>query len=326
MARIFKSVAESGAMLLVWVGLLVLFGACSENFLSAATLTTLANSIPTLTVVASGMTLVLLIGGIDLSVGSVLGFCGSVLGMAMVNWHWSFAAASLLCAGAGMLAGWMNGLISVRFGIPSFIVTLGMLEIARGLAYLTTHSQTQYIGSRVEALAANWTFGISPAFILAMLIVIAAQIVLSKTIFGRLLIAIGTNEQAVRLAGINPRPAKVAAFCIIGFLTGVGALFYTSRLGSADPNAGAGLELSAIAAVVIGGTSLLGGRGSVINSFFGVLIIATLQAGLAQVGATEPIKRVVTGGVIIAAVILDAWRHRLARAKLGRFGRLFARP
>jgi ribose transport system permease protein len=325
MARILLSMAESAVMLLVWLILLLLFGLFSENFLSAATFRTLANSIPTLTVVATGMTLVLLIGGIDLSVGSVLGFCGSVLGLAMVNWHWSFPAAGLLCVGAGLLAGWFNGVISVHFAIPSFIVTLGMLEVARGLAYLSTHSQTQYIGTPVEALAANLALGISPAFILSVLVVIAAQIVLSKTLFGRLLVAIGTNEQAVRLAGINPRPAKVAAFCIVGFLTGVGALFYTSRLGSADPNAGAGLELSAIAAVVIGGTSLLGGRGSVINSFFGVLIIATLQAGLAQVGATEPIKRVVTGGVIISAVMLDAWRHRLTRAKLGRFGRLFAR-
>jgi len=325
MARIFKGMAESTAMLLVWVGLLVLFGLFSENFLSVATFRTLANSIPTLTVVSSGMTLVLLIGGIDLSVGSVLGLCGSLLGLAMVNWHWPFAAAALLCTGAGLLAGWMNGVISVQFGIPSFIVTLGMLEIARGLAYLTTHSQTQYIGGAVESLAANWRLGISPAFVLAVLVVIVAQVILSKTLFGRLLVAIGTNMQAVRLAGINPRRAQVVAFCIVGFLTGLGALFYTSRLGSADPNAGAGLELSAIAAVVIGGTSLLGGRGSVINSFFGVLIIVTLQAGLAQIGASEPVKRVVTGGVIIAAVMLDAWRHHLTRAKLGRFGRLFAR-
>jgi ribose transport system permease protein len=325
MGRILKSLAESAAMLLAWVGLLVLFGLLSENFLTAATFRTLANSIPTLMVVSAGMTLVLLIGGIDLSVGSVLGLCGALLGVATVNWHWSIWSAGLLCTGTGLLAGWINGAISVGLGIPSFIVTLGMLEIARGLAYLSTHSQTQYIGSRVEALAATGAFGISPAFVIAVLIIAASQIVLSKTVFGRLLVAIGTNEQAVRLAGINPRPAKVAAFCIIGCLTAIGALFYTSRLGSADPNAGAGLELSAIAAVVIGGTSLLGGRGSVVNSFFGVLIIVTLQAGLAQVGATEPVKRVVTGAVIIAAVMLDSWRHRLARTKLARFRQLFAR-
>ncbi|MGZ4963506.1 MAG: ABC transporter permease, partial [Limisphaerales bacterium] len=125
-------------------------------------------------------------------------------------------------------------------------------------------------------------------------------------------IAIGTNEQATRLAGINPVPAKIAVFALAGLLSGLGGVFLTSRLGSADPNVGVGMELSAIAAVVIGGTSLMGGRGSVINTFFGVLIIATLEAGLAQIGASEPAKRVVTGAVIVAAVILDASRQRLA--------------
>lgn len=135
--------------------------------------------------------------------------------------------------------------------------------------------------------------------------------------------AIGTNEQAVRLAGIDPRWSKVAVYALLGLLTGLGAVFYTSRLGSSDPNAGVGLELSAIAAVVIGGTSLMGGRGSVVNSFLGVLIIATLEAGLAQVGASEPVKRVVTGLVIIVAVILDAWRHHLSGQKGSLFRRLF---
>jgi len=146
-------------------------------------------------------------------------------------------------------------------------------------------------------------------------------------VFGRYLVAIGTNESAVRLAGINTKPVKVAVFALLGLLTGLGGVFYTSRLGSSDPNAGVGLELSAIAAVVIGGTSLMGGRGSVVNTFFGVLIIATLEAGLAQVGASEPTKRVITGLVIVVAVVLDAWRHHLTGRKFSLLKRLFtARP
>jgi ribose transport system permease protein len=204
-------------------------------------------------------------------------------------------------------------------------MTLGMLEIARGLAYLATHSQTKYIGAPVEGLAKSigW-LGFSPAFFISVAVILSAQVVLSRTVFGRQLVAIGTNEQAVRLAGINPHPAKIAVFALVGLLSGLGAVFYSSRLGASDPNAGYGLELSAIAAVVIGGTSLMGGRGSVVNSFFGVLIIATLQAGLAQVGASEPTKRVVTGAVIIIAAILDAWRLRLAGRKFGLLRRLFA--
>ncbi len=320
----FRKLGEYAALLVVWVGLLLLFGLLSSNFLTPFTFKTLANSIPTLTVVAAGMTLVLIIGGIDLSVGSVLGLSGAVLGVAMVDWHWPFAAAAVLGCFVGLGAGLLNGLVSVRLSIPSFIVTLGMLEIARGLAYLATQSQTKYIGAPVEPLARSiGGLGISPAFFISVLVIVAAQVVLSRTVFGRQLVALGTNEAAVRLAGINPRPPKIAVFAITGMLAGCGAVFYSSRLGASDPNAGSGLELSAIAAVVIGGTSLMGGRGSVVNSFFGVLIIQTLQAGLAQVGASEPAKRVVTGAVIVIAVILDAWRHQLSGRQ---FLRVFSRP
>jgi ribose transport system permease protein len=311
-----KKLAEYTAMLAIWLGLLLLFGLLSRNFLSAQTFATLANRIPALLVIAAGMTLVLIIGGIDLSAGSVLGLCGSVLGVAMMDYHLPFWAGTMICLGLGLLAGAINGTISVGFGIPSFIVTLGMLEVARGLAYLTTHSQTKYIGADAEGLSGPiHGLGVSPAFLISVLVIAAGQVALSRTVFGRYLVAIGTNESAVRLAGINPKPAKIAVYALLGLLSGLAGVFYTSRLGSSDPNAGVGVELSAIAAVVIGGTSLMGGRGSVVNTFFGVLIIATLEAGLAQVGASEPAKRVITGGVIVVAVILDAWRRHLGPAK-----------
>jgi ribose transport system permease protein len=321
-----RRIMEYGALLTIWIGLLLLFGALSKNFLSAQNLGSLANRIPTLAVVSAGMTLVLIIGGIDLSVGSMMGFCGALLGLAMVNWHWPLGAAGILCLVAGLVGGTLNGTISVAFGIPSFIVTLGMLEAARGLAYLVTDSQTKYIGTAVESVSKpiSW-LALSPAFLLALAVIIAGQVVLSFAVFGRRLVAIGSNEQAARFSGINPQPARIAAFAILGFLSGLGALFYTSRLGSSDPNAGVGLELSAIAAVVIGGTSLSGGRGSVVNSFFGALIIATLEAGLAQVGASEPAKRIITGAVIIVAVVLDSWRHRLAGGVFGSLKRLLSR-
>ena len=323
MIRKPKGLGEYAAMLGIWIGLVLLFGVLSQNFLTARTFGTVANRIPTLAVVAAGMTLVLIIGGIDLSVGSVLGLSGSVLGVAMVNWGWPIWGASLLCLAVGLAAGTVNGLVSVRLGIPSFIVTLGMLEIARGLSYMATNSQTKYIGVAVEGLSRPLpALGFSPAFLLAVAVIVAAQVALSRTVFGRYLVAIGTNEQAVRLAGINPRPAKIAVFALLGLLSGLGAICYTSRLGSSDPNAGVGLELSAIAAVVIGGTSLMGGRGSVVKSFFGVLIIATLEAGLAQIGASEPAKRVITGAVIVIAVVLDAWRYQFAGSRASLIKRL----
>jgi ribose transport system permease protein len=324
MKRVFKHFGEYLALFAFWLGLVILFGLLSDNFLTARSLMTLANRVPPLTVVAAGMTLVLIIGGIDLSVGSVLGLSGAILGLAMVSWQWPLWAAGALCITAGLMIGALNGALSVLLRIPSFIVTLGTLEIARGLAYLTTRSQTKYIGGAVEGLAAPVPgLGLSPAFLTSIAVVVLGQIILNRSVFGRHLTAIGTNENAVRLAGINPRPSKIVVFTLLGGLTGLGALFFTSRLGSADPNAGVGFELSAIAAVVIGGTSLSGGRGSVISSFLGVLIIATLEAGLAQLGVSEPAKRVITGGVIVVAVVLDASRQRFS---LGELKALLRRP
>ena len=162
---------------------------------------------------------------------------------------------------------------------------------------------------------------LSPAFFVAVSVVLASQFLLSRTVFGRYVVAIGTNEQAVRLSGINPFPTKISVFVLVGILTGLGGVFQASRLASADPNAGIGRELAAIAAVVIGGTSLMGGRGSVISSFLGVLIIQVLENGLAQVGATEPSKRVITGLVIVIAVVVDAYRHRFAATPMANWVR-----
>ena len=298
-------------MLLVLAFLIVLFGSLSDSFLTTQTLATVCNQNADLTVVAVGMTFVLIAGGIDLSVGSVMALCAAVLGVAMVHWHWPLAPAAGLCLLVGLACGLVNGFITVAWSIPSFIVTLGMLEIARGMAYRITDSQTTYIGQAIEGIARPLPLGqLSAAFWLAVAVVAIGQFVLTRTVFGRYVTVLGHNEQVVRYSGIDPRPNKIAVFVLAGMLCGLAGVFQASRLGSADPNAGIGLELSAIAAAVIGGTSLMGGRGSVINTFLGVLVIAVLQTGLARVGASEPTKRIITGAVIVVAVIADAYRHR----------------
>ncbi|HLT46923.1 MAG TPA: ABC transporter permease [Rubricoccaceae bacterium] len=308
--------AEYLGLLGVLAVLVVLFGLLSEHFLSRVTFTTLANQVPALTVIAVGMTFVLIVGGIDLSVGSVMALCAAVLGVAVVDGGMGLLPAVLLGLAVGLGVGLVNGLVTVRWAIPSFIVTLGTLEVARGAAYLVTDSRALFVGSAVAGLGAPLPgVGLSPAFFLALAVVITGQVVLARTVFGRYAVAIGTNEEAVRLSGIDPRPTQVAVFALAGLLSGLGGVFHVAYLETADPNAGIGLELSAIAAVVIGGTSLLGGRGSVVNSFLGVLIIAVLQAGLAQLGASEPTKRVVTGAVIVLAVVADAYRHHFTRRR-----------
>jgi len=256
-----------------------------------------------------GMTFVIITAGIDLSVGAVLAFAGGLLGVAMVDWQWPLWMALPLAIGVGAACGLASGWVTVRFVVPSFVVTLGMMQLARGGAYLATDSQTKYIGGPVEWLGSPVPgLGLSWAFLLASACVASGQIVLTCSVFGRHALAVGANETAAAYSGIATRQVRGAVFVIAGALAGLGAAFDCSRLGAVDPNAGLGLELSAIAAVVIGGTSLMGGRGSVVGSFIGVLIMATLGAGLAQLGTREPFKLIITGAVLVLAVIVDAWR------------------
>jgi ribose transport system permease protein len=303
------------AGLLVALALMVaLFSALSEYFFTSDTFVTIANDIPAVAVTAVGMTYVLIIAGIDLSVGSVMALSAAVAGLAMMRGGWPLAPALGVAMLTGLAVGAINGAVTVAFRLPSFIVTLGMLEMARGAAYVATGSRTQYIGGPIEWLGKPVLAGLSPAFFIAIAIVVLAQVVLTRTVFGRYMIGIGTNEEAMRLAGVDPRPVKIAVFAFAGLLAGLGGMFLASRLEAADPNAGLGAELVVIASVVIGGTSLMGGRGSVLSTFFGVLVISVLEAGLAQVGASEPTKRIITGFVIILAVVLDTLRERRKKA------------
>jgi ribose transport system permease protein len=296
------------------IAMIALFSVLSSHFLTYDTFVTIANQIPDLVVMSVGMTFVLIIAGIDLSVGSVLALGASVVSVASLKWQLGPMTAAVLGLAAAALTGTVTGAVTVGWRIPSFIVSLGVLEAARGFAYQMTNSRTAYIGDAFDFLSNPIAVGISPAFLIAVAVMIVAQLVLTRTVFGRYLVGIGTNEEAVRLAGVNPKPYKVIVFALMGALSGLAALFQISRLEAADPNAGVGLELQVIAAVVIGGTSLMGGRGSVISTFFGVLIISVLAAGLAQIGANEPTKRIITGAVIVVAVVLDTYRSRRKRS------------
>ncbi len=296
------------------LGLLIaFFGMQSEYFLTWGNFASLANQLPDALLIAIGMTFVLIIGEIDLSVGAVVAFCGAVLGVAMVNWGLPLYVAVPLTLLAGMGCGLLNGLITVRWNLPSFIVTLGMMEVARGGAYLITNSSTIHIGQRVDWLMNVTVYDLSILFAASMIVAVVAQILLSMTIWGRGMMALGANNEAARLSGIPTRRLRVLVFVGSGFCAALAAIVLCARLSSADPNMGSGYELYAIAAVVVGGTSLLGGRGSVVNTVFGVLIIAVLGTGLVQIDVADPVKRIVTGSVVVVAVIVDYYRGRMTR-------------
>jgi ribose transport system permease protein len=282
---------------------------------SATTARSLANQAPDGLLLATGMTFVILTGGIDLSVGSVLGLSGAVFGVLIVKAEVPLLVAVLGAIATGTLCGFTSGWVSVRWRLPSFIVTLAMLEMARGATYLVTNSQTLYLGSAVDAITYNVAGGLGAPIFLAVAIVTASQFVLRHVVFGRRIFAVGVNAEAARLAGIDPGRVRIAVFAMSGGLAGAAAVTQAARLSAADPNAGMGLELEAIAAVVIGGASLTGGRGSVISSALGALVMLVLGAGLAQMGVQEPTRRLVTGAVIVTAAVADQLRRRGSRVE-----------
>ena len=300
---------EYGGMVGALALLLLFFGLTTDRFFTLSNFQTISNQIPPAIIVAVGMTFVLLIGGIDLSVGSVLALCSAVLSVCLLRLEWPLLLAILACVATGLAVGLVNGAIITKWSLPSFIVTLAMLEAARGLTFMVTDSQTQYVGSAIDPVRDANVFGLSLTFIVAIAIACAGQLVLSHTALGRRIVAVGYREEVAYLSGINPKRVKLLVFAACGALVGIGAVIHTSRLSASDPNTGVGFELEAIAAVVIGGTSLSGGRGSVMRSLFGVLVIALLGSGLAQAGAQEHTKRLISGLVIVAAVILDRYRR-----------------
>jgi ribose transport system permease protein len=271
------------------------------------------------TVLAAGMTFVILTGGIDLSVGSVLALCTVVGATVMINESLSPAVAITLallsCMATGAACGLLNGWISTRWKIPSFIVTLGMLNMAAGAARVVSDNSTITGLPQSFVDFGNLIIGgfLPSIFLIAVLVIAAGWFVLRFTVFGRMVFAVGTNDEAVRLSGHNPDFYKVAAFTISGLTAGIGAMVYLLRLNIGSPIAGVGYELNAIAAVIIGGTSLSGGKGSIIGTLVGACILQVLSTGLQLLGVGDNFKPIVIGLVIVLAVILDAYRERLLR-------------
>jgi len=307
--RLKSHLLEFGGMAGALVLLFLFFGFTTDRFLTLANFQTISNQIPAAIIVAVGMTYILLIGGIDLSVGSNLALCSAVFSVCLLRYDLPLPIAMLLCTLAGLAVGFVNGAIITKWSVPSFIVTLAMLEAARGLTFMVTDSQTQYVGDLVDPVRNAEIFGISLTFFFALGIAIGGQVILSCTTLGRHIMAVGYKEEVAYLSGINPKRIKIVVFTLCGTLVGIASIIHTARLSASDPNTGVGFELEIVAAVVIGGTSLTGGRGSVLRSLFGVLVIAVLGSGLAQAGAQEHTKRLITGFVIVGAVILDQYRR-----------------
>lgn len=312
-----RAIINNAGIGLALLLLILFFSVTTEHFLSPNNITNILTQITINLILAVGMTFVILIGGIDLSVGSVMAFAAVVAGKAITLTGLGATELILLAIAAGLFAGLVcgiiNGAISAYWSLPSFIITLGMLNIARGAALQVSNAQTIYsFPAAFEDFGSMLIYGVPVVFMLALLLVAIAWFVLNRTVFGRLIYGIGNNEEAVRLAGHPVYWYKVAAFTICGLTAGIAAIVYMARLSIASPIAGIGFELNAIAAVIIGGTSLSGGRGSVIGTLLGAFIIGVLANGLILIGLSDFMRQMITGVVIIVAVILDHYRAKYA--------------
>lgn len=316
----------SFGILIFLIVLCIFFQLKTEGvFLTDKNLWNILKQISVNTIIAVGMTLVIITAGIDLSVGAVLALAG-VLSTAVImcgippfpypsdtamSPEWPLAVsiplAVLVAAGTGAICGIHNALPITRLRVPPFISTLAMFSIARGFAYI-------YVGGgQVGNLPEIFTTEIGAGWWMpsvALGTVIAGHILLTRTRFGRSVYAVGGNEQAARLSGIDVARVKFWVYTICGTLAGIAGLLLAGRIGAGDPKSGQGFELSAIAAVVLGGTSLAGGTGTVIGTLLGAIVIGVLDTGLSLMGIDWFVQMLVKGYVILGAVVLDQMKKR----------------
>jgi len=296
------------SMVIVLLFVIGYFSRQNEGFLTVMNLRTIMIAAAPFALITLGQTLVILTGGIDLSVGSLIALSAMTAAKYNVEHPNQITQAVLLGVLVGIIAGLVNGAVISYLNVTPFITTLGMLTIASGLAYVTGD------GAPINGLAESWGdlanttwLGFqTPVYIMAAGFIILG-IVMTKTSFGLRIYAVGGNRLAAEVAGVNPRRILMSVYTISGMLAGISGVILSSRVISGAPNLGQGYELSAIAAVVIGGASLIGGRGTVWGSFLGLFLIQTLKNGMDIMIIPDYWQRVISGVLIIAAVTVDMW-------------------
>jgi ribose transport system permease protein len=297
------------------LGLVVTFWALTPNFLTLSNLLNVAQQTCINAVIAVGMTFVIIAAGIDLSVGSIVAFSGVVLARALQSGIPLFPAI-LIGLSVGLACGLVNGLL-ISFGkLPPFIATLGMMSVARGAALLYTQGRpVSGFSASFRWLSTGEVARVPAPVVIMVLVYAVAHFILTRSKLGRYTYAIGGNEEAALLSGVNVRIYKTALYGLCGMFSALAAIILTARLNSAQPIAGMMYELDAIAATVIGGTSLMGGEGSVMGTLIGALIMGVLRNGLNILGVSSFVQQIVIGSVIVVAVLADMALKRRGRSK-----------
>ena len=301
--------------------LLICFSLASPNFMQTSNMIAILQAASVNGVLAIAVTLVIITGGIDLSVGTMMTFCAVITGVVLTYAGLPLLVGVVAAILTGALCGFASGTFVAKMAIPPFIATLGMMLILKGLSLVISGTRPIYFndtpgfseisrGSLIGEIIPS--VPIPNGVLILFLVAAGVSYVLNRTVLGRYTFALGSNEESVRLSGVNTDRWKILIYALSGAIVGIAGLLIASRLNSAQPALGLGYELEAIAAVVIGGTSLSGGRGSVLGSLIGALIMAVLTNGLRVLSVAQEWQTVVTGAIIILAVYADMMRRRRA--------------
>ncbi len=311
-----EMLARFQSLLALVIMVVALSIATNGGFLKIDSLQNILRQISVILCLSIGMTLIILTGGIDLSVGAILGLAGAIaaglfkngLAINFFGVHLQFTVFGAVVAGilVGASVGCFNGFTITRLRLPPFVATLGMLSIAQGLTMLWTRGQViPSLGDDFSFIGSGYWLGVPMIVWISGGMALLFHFILKQTTLGRYIYAVGGNERAAAFAGLNVNRIKVRVYVLAGALAGLAGVLQAARLNSATPNAGTGEELNAIAAVVIGGTSLSGGRGSIFGTVLGCLVIGVLNSGLVVLGVSPFWQQVIKGFVILGAVAID---------------------
>lgn len=301
------------------LALMVFFSLASPNFLQTDNMVAILQATAVNGVLAIACTFVIITGGIDLSVGTLMTFCAVMAGVFLTYWGlpiwWGVFAAIFF----GALCGFVSGVLIAKLKVPPFIATLGMMMLLKGLALVISGTKPIYFNDTPEFpyISQESLIGllfpslpIPNAVLILFVVAVLSSLILNRTVLGRYTFALGSNEEAVRLSGVNVDAWKIAVYSLSGAICGIAGLLIASRLNSAQPALGQGYELDAIAAVVIGGTSLSGGTGTILGTIIGAFIMSVLTNGLRIMSVAQEWQTVVTGVIIILAVYTDILRRK----------------
>ena len=307
-------------IVIILLAMLIAFSLLSEGFFTTRNIFNIIRQISFMGLIAIGVTMVIITGGIDLGSGSVLALA-AVMATSLAQLPESatlkYAGLSvpvivpiLVALGIGAITGVINGGLISRFKIPPFIATLGMMTVARGFALIYSNKPLSQLTPEYNFIGQGAILGVPFPVIILVVVAVAAHIMLNNTPFGRYIYALGGNEQAARISGVNIDRVKIGVYTLAGLLSGLAGLVVSSRVGSGQPGQGVGIELDAIAAAVIGGTSLAGGIGTIWGTMVGALIIGVLDNGLILLNVDQYWITIVKDTIIVVAVIIDQRKNR----------------